>query len=282
MKRVRHNTRERGFSLIEMMIAAAIFTLLCGAAFALLSLAQQRYQTESQVLNSFQEARFGLDDIVRDVNGSGFPPANMFSFDASTPPQQNLYAITPVAWSLSSGYPNTPCQIGTGGGGNCAGGTDNTPGDFDLIIERDPNQSQNQGVQWTRYQLQGTTLMRAQVGKSASPGADPDSTTSLAFVPYVQNVMNNGSGTQITQFRAFYPQMFPGGNPVPIFTYYCPNPNPPPETIACSLAGAYNSPQNVTDIEVTLIVMAPSLDAQTGAPRLVELHGRGHSFSALP
>ncbi len=57
-----------------MMIAAVIFILLCGAAFALLSLAQQRYQTESQVLNSFQEARFGLDEMVRDVNGSAYPP----------------------------------------------------------------------------------------------------------------------------------------------------------------------------------------------------------------
>ncbi len=54
MKRSRHQRREQGFSLIEMMIAAVIFILLCGAAFALLSLAQQRYQAESQVLNSFQ------------------------------------------------------------------------------------------------------------------------------------------------------------------------------------------------------------------------------------
>ena len=70
MKRTHHKRSEDGFSLIEMMIAAVIFILLCGAAFALLSLAQQRYQTESQVLNSFQEARFGLDEMVRDVNGS--------------------------------------------------------------------------------------------------------------------------------------------------------------------------------------------------------------------
>ncbi|MGC2887530.1 MAG: prepilin-type N-terminal cleavage/methylation domain-containing protein, partial [Candidatus Acidiferrum sp.] len=61
MKRDNHIRDQRGFSLIEMMIATVIFVLLCGAAFALLSVAQQRYQTESQVLNSFQEARFGLD-----------------------------------------------------------------------------------------------------------------------------------------------------------------------------------------------------------------------------
>ena len=103
MKRVQRIHGERGFSLIEMMIAAVIFILLCGAAFALLSVAQQRYQTESQLLNSFQEARFGLDEMVRDVNGSGFPPENSFSFSGG-PPSATLYASTPVAWN--PGYPN--------------------------------------------------------------------------------------------------------------------------------------------------------------------------------
>src|SRR5580700_6721108 len=108
MKRAHHRPAEKGFSLIEMMIAAVIFILLCGAAFALLSVAQQRYQTESQVLNSFQEARFGLDEMVRDVNGSGYPPQSSFSFMPNVPPA-NLYASTPIAWS--TGYPNSPCQI---------------------------------------------------------------------------------------------------------------------------------------------------------------------------
>jgi prepilin-type N-terminal cleavage/methylation domain-containing protein len=259
---------EQGFSLIEMMIAAVIFILLCGAAFALLSLAQQRYQTESQVLNSFQEARFGLDEMVRDVNGSGYPPKNSFSF-SGTPPPANLYASTPVAWV--PGYPNSPCLIGT----NCLP----TPSDFDMIIERDVDPWRHDGVEWTRYQLQGTVLSRAQTYKVV--GGDPDGTTSPAFVPYVQNVMNNAPSAQIAQFRTVYPNMFPGGNPVPIFTYFCPNPTPPPSTTACSSAGSYNSPVNVTDVEITLIVMAPTVDAQTGAPRLIELHGRGHSLNPI-
>lgn len=265
MKTTDYRQRQRGFSLIEMMIAAVIFILLCGAAFALLSLAQQRYQTESQVLNSFQEARFGLDEIVRDVNGSGFPPQNMFS--NILPANANLYASTPVAWSPN--YPNSPCLIGA-----CT-----TPGDFDLIIERDVDPWRHDGVEWTRYKLQGNILSRGQTYKVV--GGDPDTTTSPAFVPYVQNVMNNASPAQIAQFRAVYPQMFPGGNPVPVFSFTCPNPTPPPESIACSLAGSNNSPINITDVEITLIVMAPTQDAQTGAPRLIELHGRGHSLSPI-
>lgn len=253
---------------MEMMIATVIFVLLCGAAFTLLSVAQQRYQTESQVLNSFQEARFGMDEIVRDVNGSGYPPQNQFAFTPNVPPA-NLYAITPVAWS--AGYPNAPCQIGTGGGGTC-----NTPGDFDLIIERDVDPWRHDGVEWTRYQLQGNILSRSQTYKV--PGADPDGTTSPSFVPYVQNVMNNSSPAQIAQFQASYPNMFPGGNPVPVFSYTCYMPTGPQP---CISAGSYNSPVNVTDVEITLIVMAPTRDAQSGQPRLIELHGRGHSLNPI-
>jgi len=266
---------QRGFSLIEMMIAAVIFVLLCGAAFALLSVAQQRYQTESQVLNSFQEARFALDDMVRDVNGSGYPPQSSFSWNLTLRPHS--YATTPVAWSQSAGYPNTACQIGTAGGGNCIGVSDSTPGDFDLIIERNADPSQSK-VQWTRYQLQNNVLSRGQTNKTDT--GDPDASTATTFVPYVQNVMNNASAAQIAQFRAVYPQMFPGGNPVPIFTYICATPYGPQN--CATTAGSYNSPQNVSDIEITLIVMAPSVDAQTGAPRLIELHGRGHSLNPVP
>jgi prepilin-type N-terminal cleavage/methylation domain-containing protein len=263
MKRARHNPAEKGFSLIEMMIAAVIFILLCGAAFALLSVAQQRYQTESQVLNSFQEARFGLDEIVRDVNGSGYPPQSSFSLMPNLPPA-NLYASTPIAWSPN--YPNSPCQIGT-----CS-----TPGEFDMIIERDVDPWQRDGVEWTRYQLNNNILSRSQTYKVV--GADPDATTQPAFVPYVQNVMNNASPAQIAQFQSAYPSMFAGGNPVPVFNYDCYTPSGPQP---CTLAGSYNSPRYVTDVEITLIVMAPTQDAQTGQVRLIELHGRGHSLNPV-
>jgi prepilin-type N-terminal cleavage/methylation domain-containing protein len=274
MKRTRSMRSQRGFSLIEMMLAAVIFVLLCGAAFALLSVAQQRYQTESQVLNSFQEARFALDDMVRDVNGSGYPPESSFSWNLQLKPHS--YATTPVAWAQSAGYPNTACQIGTGGGGNCIGASDSTPGDFDLIVERNADPSQST-VQWTRYQLQNNVLSRGQTNKTDV--GDPDASTATTFVPYVQNVMNNATAAQIAQFRAVYPQMFPGGNPVPIFTYVCATPYGPQN--CATAAGSYNSPQNVSDIEITLIVMAPTADAQTGAPRLIELHGRGHSLNPV-
>jgi prepilin-type N-terminal cleavage/methylation domain-containing protein len=260
-----------GFTLIELLVALGIFLLITGAAFGLLSSSQQRYQTESQVLTSFQEARLGLDQMVRDINDAGFPPPTFFS--ASFPLQS---ATSPFGWSPGYTVP-TPCQIGTGGGGTCI-----TPGDFDIIIETDPNPQDptcvpNCPVQWIRYMLQpgGTTLMRGVVNRA--PSADPAVQTSLpgVLVPFVQNVVNSSCPPSLPQCHAAYPGIF-GGGPVPIFSYTCDTPTvpqyPPPE---CRSAGGDNSPANIRDVAVTLIVAAPLPDASTGQPRLVQLSGRG-------
>src|SRR5207302_9747774 len=112
-----------GFTLIELITALGIFFLVCAAAFTLLASSQQRYQTESQVLNSFQEARLALDQMVRDINDAGFPPPSFANLDPTK------VTSAPFGWSPGYTVP-TPCQIGTAGGGTCF-----TPDDFDIIIE---------------------------------------------------------------------------------------------------------------------------------------------------
>jgi prepilin-type N-terminal cleavage/methylation domain-containing protein len=253
MSRFRAKTEQRGFTLIELLTALGIFLLVCGAAFTLLGSSQKHYQTESQVLSSFQEARLGLDQIVRDVNDAGYPPPTFFSANA---PQNS--ASSPFAWSQASGYPNTSCQIATGGGGNCTTATagDISPGDFDLIIETNPNpRDPLSQVQWIRYQLQGTTLMRGAANK-VSPG-DPDTTTSGNLVPFVQNVVNTAAQ--------------------PIFSYTCDTTTTPPPTLPCPnvINAGDNKPANIREVIVTLIVAAPVPDITSGQPRLVQLTGRG-------
>jgi len=249
MKRASGIIRQEGFTLIELLLALGIFLVITGAAFTLLGSSQQRYRTESQVLNSFQEARLGLDQIVRDVNDSGYPPP---SFNAGDPTQ---FAYSPFAWSPS--YPGTSCQIGT-----CT-----TPGDFDLIVETNPNPQDPacppNCVQWIRYQLQlppavqVPTLMRGAVYKFA--GGDPDAATSAAGVlaPFVQNVVNTPAQ--------------------PIFSYTCDTstaPQLPP--LPCPIAAAVDkSPANIRDVIINLIVAAPQPDATSGQQRIVTLTGRG-------
>jgi prepilin-type N-terminal cleavage/methylation domain-containing protein len=254
-----------GFTLIELLLAMAVFLLICAAMFGLLQLSQQRYSSETQLSGAFQEARLAVDQISRDVNDAGFPSAGMFS----KLPDPTLYAVSPVAWV--PGYPSTPpCFIGTGGGGTCT-----TPGDFDLILETTLQTPTGPVVSWIRYQLVGTTLYRAVVAKT---DGDPSVQTSApgVMVPFLTNVMNNATG-QFSQIQALYPAMFPTGNPVPIFQYMC---DTPIGTVACPNAPTtYNSPQNIRDVDITLIVQTQQPDAQTGQLKLIELNGRGHRLN---
>ena len=251
MKRAIGNFRQQGFTLIELLVALGIFLVITGAAFTLLGTSQQRYRTESQVLNSFQEARLGLDQIVRDVNDAGYPPP---SFNAGDPTQ---FAYSPFAWSPN--YPGGTCQIG-----GCA-----TPGDFDLIVETNPNpQDPASTVQWIRYQLQVPplvqvpTLMRG-VAPKAGGGANPAAAFvgQFAPVPFVQNVVNSPAQ--------------------PIFSYTCDSltaPGTPP--LPCPLAAAAdNVPANIRDVIITLIVAAPQPDATSGQQRIVVLTGRGRRIN---
>jgi prepilin-type N-terminal cleavage/methylation domain-containing protein len=272
--------RQRGFTLIELLTALGIFLLITGAAFTLLSSSQQRYQTESQVLTAFQEARLGLDQMVRDINDAGFPPPTFVNGNSTK------VTSTPFAWSPQ--YPNKTCLIGTAGSGTCTTATDFAPGDFDLIIETEPNPldpacSPNCPVQWIRYQLggpNGTTLMRGVANKA--PNADPDGSTSGVLVPFVQNVVNNVCPQQLPNCHSAYPIVFSGGKPVPIFQYTCDTPSAPQFPLplcASPQAGPDNSPANIRDVIITLIVAAPLPDATTGRPRLVQLEGRGRRIN---
>jgi len=259
----RFTTRhQKGSTLLELLVASSVFLIVAGATFALLGMAQQRYQTDSRVLASFQEARLGIDQIVRDISDAGYPPRNHFS----VLPAVNFYAAAPFAWS--SGYPGTPCLIGA---------TCSSPGDFDLIVEADIDPQANNGVEWIRYQLPAgtTTLLRGVASKALGDPAAALPTSAL--LPYVTNVMNNASGAQIASIHSAYPAMFPGGNPVPLFAYTCETGGGTP--LSCPAAGGFNIPGNILDVEITLIVQATAVDPQTGLPRLVELHGRGRRIN---
>jgi prepilin-type N-terminal cleavage/methylation domain-containing protein len=260
MRLVGSRKGQLGFSLIELLVALGIFLVITGAAFTLLSSSQQRYQTDSQVLTSFQEARLGMDQMVRDINDAGYPPPSFAGTDPT------IFTSAPFGWSPGP----TSCTVDI----TCI-----TPGDFDIIIETNPNpQDAGSQVQWIRYSLQGTTLMRGTATKQS--GDDPAVDTAPNLAPFVQNVVNNSPNLQIGQFQllASYPNVFPSGISVRIFTYICDTPsNPLPPPTRCLVAlGTDNSPVNIRDVDITLIVASPLPDATTGQPRLVQLNGRAH------
>jgi Tfp pilus assembly protein PilW len=245
VKSARHlNARlEGGFSLVELMIATLLFTIITGITFALLGVSLQRYKSEKDYLNSFQQANVAMDQITRDVHSAGYPPANSFMTAVATANPTRV--ATPFAWMPT--YPATACTVSA---------TCTSPTGFDLITEADSGNGN--GVQWIRYSLQGTTLMR---GVANKVGTDPVTSTAGTLVPYLDGVMNNASAAEIATLKATYPALFPGNAAVPVFTYTYDN-------------GTLSQPPNIREVNITLIVQSARPDPNTNTYRVVVLTGQ--------
>jgi prepilin-type N-terminal cleavage/methylation domain-containing protein len=74
--RIRRNfvhLRQRGFTLLELLLVLGILGLVTGAVFSQMGIAQQRMTTEGVKLDDFQEARDFVDQFFRDINQIGDP-----------------------------------------------------------------------------------------------------------------------------------------------------------------------------------------------------------------
>jgi type II secretory pathway component PulJ len=222
------------------MAVVAFVTLISGSIFLMLNTAAQSYQTESEVVDSFQGARLAIDQMTRDIHGAGFPPANVgWKFAPGT-------TLTSVAFAWDPGYvASATCTVG----GSCM-----TPSATDLIIEGNISPSTGAAVQWIRYTLTGTTLSRGVVTKTAA--TDPVAATPAAVMfPVVENVINDAA--------------------TPVFTYECSNGATPPTPVVCSAAPApNNTAAYIRQIGITLVVRSAQRDPQTGQFRTVSLHSQ--------
>jgi type II secretory pathway pseudopilin PulG len=223
-----------GYSLVELLVATLLFTIIAGTVFSLLLSAQLRYRGESGVTNAFQQANVAIDQIARDVHSAGYPPAN--SFAAGVVQANPRLVALPFSWS--PGYPNTPCTVF----GSCGA----VPGEYDLILETDPGDGN--GVQWIRYSLQGTTLMRVVTQKQ--PFADPVGSTA-GGLPYLENVMNQSRSR-------------------PIFSYCYDDPG-------CGAVTGLIS--KIRRINILLIVQSADRDPQTQQFRTITLTGQAARFN---
>ena len=70
--------KQRGFTLLEMLFSLIILSLVVGAVFSQLNLAQDRMAAEQTKLDDFQQARDFVDQFFRDINQIGDPNTRMF------------------------------------------------------------------------------------------------------------------------------------------------------------------------------------------------------------
>src|SRR5258708_37076578 len=78
MSKKNGRTAQAGFTLLELMVVLLILSVIIGAVFQQMNVAQQRLSTEEIKLDDFQQARDFVDQFFRDINQIGTPNARMF------------------------------------------------------------------------------------------------------------------------------------------------------------------------------------------------------------
>jgi prepilin-type N-terminal cleavage/methylation domain-containing protein len=73
-----NSSKQRGFTLLELLIVIVILGLIAGAVFSQLGDAQTRLSAEETKLDDFGQARDFVDQFFRDINQIGNPNIRMF------------------------------------------------------------------------------------------------------------------------------------------------------------------------------------------------------------
>jgi prepilin-type N-terminal cleavage/methylation domain-containing protein len=164
--KVKQNKRQRGFTLIEMMIALLLMTIVGGAIFEQVGEAQKRSQVEQTKLDIFQETRDFMDQMTRDLHQAGYPNVHNFA--------------TGTVSVDSFGHPiDTRVAVG--------------------LVKIDNNQLMFEGdvdgtgtVSSVQYTISNTgdgcpCLRRSQISKSSTDPMNPGTPVYWTEVQYVQN-----------------------------------------------------------------------------------------------
>ncbi len=233
--------RADGFSVLELLVAMAVLVVLTGPIFTLVDQGQQRHSSEADFLQAVQNARVGVDQLVREIRNAGYPHPFTYTatpgiFSSASPDLQRRFAIA---------FPGTPSQTCT------LGGTCTVPNGFQLTMQMDvdPTNSLCPGqVESVDYSLVHdpvpavtSTLLRRVQSKAPIASAAGCLPAAANFVPFVENVLNDPS------------------NPAdPVFTYQCSG--------GCT-------PDNVQSVGINLRVRSLRPDPKTGQLRVITVSG---------
>jgi prepilin-type N-terminal cleavage/methylation domain-containing protein len=87
MQEPRGQARQRGFSMIELMVAMVVTLVVSGAIFGLLTAGGNAFRREPEVADRQQNIRIAMDSITRDIEnaGSGMPLVSQVFTHTDTP-----------------------------------------------------------------------------------------------------------------------------------------------------------------------------------------------------
>lgn len=242
--------RERGFSLVEMMVAMAVLLVVVGAVMQLLSQGQQRYVTSSSVEDSTAMLRDAVDQMVRDIRLAGYPPPNSYP---CPPPAGATYGA--CLTYLNSGYIAGGILTASNYRIVFEADTDNTGRAFQIDYQLQvPTGGATGGCAGltVNADLSSPTLMRSAALKNTD-GTVP----AASFQPFLENVQNCTLGTAIFIYCPAPTAAAPAG---------CP-------TMTAFLPSVLPAPRNTRIVLIRLQVQSAVRDPQTGQFPNVEQFG---------
>jgi prepilin-type N-terminal cleavage/methylation domain-containing protein len=241
----------RGFSLIEMLIVLAVLSLVLGAIFNTILDGMKKYRLEENRVNTTQESREFLDQIVRDLHSAGYPSVKMYNPGALAVPALNNSTVAAGLVAVSA---------------------------TDIWFEGDIDDSGN--VQSIRYTLQPLangdcpcTMMRSGVLKvQAAPTAQQ-----INYNTQLQNVINSTGGanpyaidgtTPFNGIQVANDVLYASFKQPAVFSFFDQNGNPvvvPNDLQGANLNTGINVAQglNVRMISVALNLLSSKQDLQT-------------------
>src|SRR6202171_4296269 len=92
---------QRGFSLLEVLVAVLILGIVTGGVLSQMDVAVQRSSAEQVKLDNFQEARDFVDQFFRDINQIGYPNSRILD---TASPSWNPVLLTQNAYLWANPY----------------------------------------------------------------------------------------------------------------------------------------------------------------------------------
>lgn len=272
--------RQSGFSLIELLVVLVIFLIVTGAIFGLLNVAQIRYRSEQQFLDSLQGVRTAIDQIVRDVHRAGFPAVNGYHRTSPLWVGAGGVPVTRLAVpfvGMRAGVIDQTCIVDTA---NPALSTCVIPGPFELVLEADldpENTVAPEQIEWVYYRVD--TPGNALVSPPAGGGAAP-----------VTRTLYRAVATKTCTGPPWVPLACVGGNPVRAGVPFADNilndpanygadPNEAVFRYICAGGATTCTPENIEEVYIVLRARAYSQDLQNQSVRALTLQGVGRRFN---
>ena len=142
-------SKQKGFSLLELLIVLVVFSFIIGGLFNVLHRSQDRYQFEQDVAEAQETARNSVDMMAREIRLAGFPKT--------------------TCYDSALGYTTASSQVSAGF---------TTSNSSDMIFEGDINE--DGVVDVVEYRLNGANLERSAVAKPGGGVAATPSFKTLA------------------------------------------------------------------------------------------------------